>query len=402
MPVAEQIKQSMASSSFIRKMFEEGIRMKALYGEDNVYDFSLGNPDLEPPEQVKAAVRETAALDEPGMHGYMPNAGYPFARAAMAGKVSREQGVPVEAGNIVMSAGAAGALNAVLKAVLSPGDEVLVPAPFFSEYTHYAANHGGRVVPVPAKPDFSPDIPALAAAANEKTAVLLINSPNNPSGKVYSPEDIRALAAFLQAHKEKTGRTVVLVADEPYREIVYGGVQVAPVFPAWSESVIVTSFAKNLSLPGERIGYAAVNPASENAAELTDGIVFATRILGYVNAPAFFQRVIARSWNAPADYTPYAARRQALSAVLRDAGISFAEPEGAFYLFCRVPEPKQTAHRDLSGNDKAFCDHLKEFRILGVPGSGFCGPGWIRLAYCVSAQTISGSRQAFAEAVKAW
>ncbi len=402
MPATEHIKQLMASSSFIRKMFEEGIEMKAQYGEENVYDFSLGNPDLEPPDEVLEAIRRVASSGEKGLHGYMPNAGFAFAREAMAKKVSAEQGVPVGLEQIIMSVGAAGALNSVFKAVLSPGDEVLVPAPFFSEYVHYAANHGGKVVPVPSKADFSPDAQAMAALATEKTAAVLINSPNNPTGKVYSIEDLAAIAAFLKAHKEKTGRAAVLIADEPYREIVYGSAKVQAIFPLWHESVIVSSFAKNLSLPGERIGYVAVNPASENAAELINAIVFATRILGYVNAPAFFQRVVSESWDAPADYSPYEKRRDALCAVMEKAGISFVEPEGAFYLFCRVPEPKNPEHAGLAANDAAFCDHLKKYHILAVPGSGFCGPGWMRLAYCVSPKTIEGSSAPFVEAVKAW
>ena len=402
MPAAAHIKQLMESSSFIRKMFEEGIEMKSRYGAENVYDFSLGNPDLEPPDEVLAAIRRAAESGEKGVHGYMPNAGFGFARDAMAKKVAAEQGVALSAENVVMSVGAAGALNSVFKAILSPGDEVLVPAPFFVEYVHYAANHGGKVVPVPSKADFSPDAEAMARLATERTAAVLINSPNNPTGKVYKREDLQAIAAFLKAHKEKTGRTLLLVADEPYREIVYGGAEVAAIFPLWPESVVVSSFAKNLSLPGERIGYAAVNPRSENAAELVNAIIFATRILGYVNAPAFFQRVVAECWNAPADYSLYAKRRDALCDVMKNAGVEYAEPEGAFYLFCKVPAPKRAEHEGLAGDDKAFCDHLKQYHILAVPGSGFCGPGWLRLAYCVAPQTIEGSRSPFAEAVKDW
>ena len=402
MPAAAYIKQLMASSSFIRKMFEEGIEMKARFGEENVYDFSLGNPDLEPPDEVLAAIRCAAESTEKGLHGYMPNAGFSFAREAMAKKVSAEQGVTLAGDNVVMSVGAAGALNSVLKAVLSPGEEVLVPAPFFSEYTHYAANHGGKVIPVPSKADFSPDAEAMARLATEKTAAVLINSPNNPTGKVYSIEDLRSIAAFLEEHKKKTGRALLLIADEPYREIVYGGFKTEAIFPLWSESVVVSSFAKNLSLPGERIGYVAVNPLSENAAELANAVIFATRILGYVNAPAFFQRVVAESWDAPADYSLYAKRRDALCAVMKKAGLDYVEPEGAFYLFCRVPEPQKGEHEGLAGNDAAFCDHLKQYHILAVPGSGFYGPGYLRLAYCVSPKTIENSEAAFVEAARTW
>ena len=402
MPAAAHIKKLMESSSFIRKMFEEGIEMKARFGAENVYDFSLGNPDLEPPGEVLAAIRRAAESAEKGIHGYMPNAGFGFAREAMAKKVAAEQGVALSAENVVMSVGAAGALNSVLKAVLSPGDEVLIPAPFFSEYSHYAANHGGKVVPVPSKENFAPDAQAMARLATEKTCAVLINSPNNPTGKVYNKEDLQAITDFLGEFKKKTGRELLLIADEPYREIVYGDAKVAAIFPLWSETVVVSSFAKNLSLPGERIGYAAVNPLSKDAAELANAIIFATRILGYVNAPAFFQRVVAECWDAPADYSLYAKRRDALCDIMKSAGIEHVEPEGAFYLFCKVPKPKSGEHEELAGNDSAFCDYLKQYHILAVPGSGFCGPGWMRLAYCVSPQTIEGSREAFVEAVKAW
>ena len=402
MPAAPHIKQLMTSSSFIRKMFEEGIEMKARFGAENVYDFSLGNPDLEPPDEVLEAIRRLAASSEKGVHGYMPNAGFSFAREAMAKKVSAEQGVALTGENVVMSVGAAGALNSVFKAILSAGDEVLVPAPFFMEYVHYAANHGGKVIPVPSKADFAPDAEAMARAANERTAAVLINSPNNPTGKVYNIEDLCAVAAFLEEHKKKTGRTLLLIADEPYREIVYGGAKVEAIFPLWADSVVVSSFAKNLSLPGERIGYAAVNPRSADAAELVNAIIFATRILGYVNAPAFFQRVVAECWDAPADYSLYAKRRDALCSVMKNAGVEYVKPEGAFYLFCKAPKPQKGEHVNLAGDDVAFCNHLKQYHILAVPGSGFYGAGWLRLAYCVSPQTIEGARGAFAEAVAAW
>ena len=402
MPAAAHIKKLMESSSFIRKMFEEGIEMKARFGAENVYDFSLGNPDLEPPAEVLAAIRRAAESAEKGVHGYMPNAGFGFARDAMAKKVSLEQGVPLSAENVVMSVGAAGSLNSVFKAILSAGDEVLIPAPFFVDYVHYAANHGGKVIPVPSKPNFAPDTEAMARLATEKTAAVLINSPNNPTGKVYNIEDLQAITDFLGEFKKKTGRTLLLIADEPYREIVYGDAKVAAIFPLWSESVVVSSFAKNLSLPGERIGYAAVNPRSKNVAELINAIIFATRILGYVNAPAFFQRVVAECWDAPADYSLYEKRRGALCNVMKNAGVEYVEPEGAFYLFCKVPAPQKDEHVNLAGDDVAFCNHLKQYHILAVPGSGFYGPGWMRLAYCVSPQTIEGASGPFVEAVKAW
>ena len=396
MPVAPHIKEVMASASFIRKMFEEGIQLKAQYGADNVYDFSIGNPDLEPPAKVKKMLAELAASKTAGLHGYMPNAGYQETRAAMAEKVSGEQGVTLDFSHVVMGVGAAGAMNAVLKAILSPGDEVLVPAPYFVEYGHYARNHGGVLKTVPTKEDFSLDTQAIAAALTEKTAAIIINSPNNPTGKIYTESDIASLAKVLSGHREKTGRTVLLIADEPYREIVYDNRKVAPVFPVWADSVVVTSFAKNLSLPGERIGYAAVNPDATDAKALVDAIIFTTRVLGYVNAPATFQRIVAACWNEPVDYSSYTTRRNKLTAILRDAGIDYAEPEGAFYLFCKVPEGKN------GGNDGEFCDHLKKYHILGVPGTGFGRKGWFRLAYCVSEKSIERSADAFKKARLDW
>jgi aspartate aminotransferase len=391
----------MASSSFIRKMFEEGIQMKARFGADNVYDFSIGNPDLEPPAKVAKILSELAVSPVRGLHGYMPNAGYPETRAAMAEKVSAEQGVAVDFSHIVMGVGAAGAMNSVFKAILSPGDEVLVPAPFFPEYTQYARNHGGILKPVPTKNDFSLDTAAIAAALSEKTAALVINSPNNPTGKIYTVADIASLAAVLQEHREKTGRIVLLVADEPYREIVYDNRKIAPVFPAWPDSVIVTSFAKNLSLPGEHIGYTAVNPACSDARELVDAVIFATRVLGFVNAPATFQRIVAACWNEKVDYASYTKRRNLLTSILDAAKIGYAVPEGAFYLFCKVPDKKGETESN-EADAPAFCEHLKKYHILGVPGTGFGKPGWFRLAYCVSEKSISGSADAFKRARADW
>lgn len=401
MPVSPNIKELMTSSSFIRKMFEEGIQLKARFGAANVFDFSLGNPDLEPPAKVNEMLRNLAASGTTGQHAYMPNAGYQSTRTAMASKVSGEQGVQVDYSHIVMGVGAAGALNAVLKAILQPGDEVLVPAPYFAEYGHYARNHGGVLKPVPTAPDFSLDTAAIAAALTDKSAAIIINSPNNPTGKIYTGEDIKRLAEILARHREKTGRTTVIIADEPYREIVYDGRAIAPIFPVWPATVVVTSFAKNLSLPGERIGYAAVNPACPDARTLVDAIIFTTRILGYVNAPATYQKIVEQCWNEPVDYSSYLVRRNKLTAILDRAKIHYAMPEGAFYLFCRVPTKQNEAEGSI-GDDVAFCDHLKKYNILGVPGTGFGKKGWFRLAYCVPEASIDGSSEAFAKAATEW
>lgn len=380
------------ANGVIRKMFEEGALLKKKYGEDNVYDFSIGNPDLDPPSEVVEAIEEIAADTSPMCHGYMPNPGYMQARQAMAEKTSLEQGTAVPADCVIMSVGAAGAMNCVFKALLNDGDEVIVPAPYFAEYGHYCANHGGTLRPVPTKNDFSLDIDAIKAALTEKTAAVIINSPNNPTGRIYSREEIQALSAVLTAHGEKTGRYPYIVCDEPYRAITYGGKKVAPVFPEYRQAVVVTSFAKNLSVPGERIGYIAVNPASDDASEMVAACILATRILGFVNAPAFFQKVIARSWNARCDYSLYEKRCREIMEIMDYAGLQYAKPEGAFYLFVKVPE-------GWNGDDMAFTEHLKKFNILCAPGTGFGGKGWFRISYCVAEKTILNSKEAFYKSV---
>lgn len=404
MPVAPHILQKIEGSSFIRKMFEEGIALKKQFGENNVFDFSIGNPDLEPPKKILDTIKEVANSIDKGRHGYMPNPGFVETRQAIAKKVSLEQEMEIPFQNTVMSVGAAGALNTVFKSILSPNDEIIVPAPFFAEYTRYAENHGGVLVPVPTKPDFSLDVEAIKARLSNKTAAVLINSPNNPTGKIYTESDIDLLSNALNEHGKKTGRFPYLIADEPYRKIVYGNKKVVPIFKFYDSSVVVSSFAKDLSLPGERLGYIAVSPKCPDAEDFIGACIFCTRTLGYVNAPGFFQRVIANAWDAEADYSSYAERKDALTDALDAAGIEYAEPEGAFYLFCKVPAPKkaENAIKDGQTSDGAFCDFLKKYCILGVPGTGFGCSGYIRLAYCVSLDSIKNSKQAFVKALKEW
>ena len=379
------------SNGVIRKMFEEGIQLKQKFGAENVFDFSLGNPDLEPPAKLLESLKNIANDNFHGSHGYMSNAGYPQTRLAMAKKTSLEQGVSVGADQIIMSVGAAAALNCVLKALLNDGDEVLVPAPYFTEYGHYCRNHGGTLVTVKTKEDFSLDLDAIKASLNTKTAAIIINSPNNPTGKIYTDEDIKGLADILKEHGNKTGRFPYIICDEPYRAIVYDNKKVSAVFPEYPYAVVVTSFAKNLSIPGERIGYIAVNPANPESKEMVNACILATRILGFVNAPALFQRVVTESWDAYCDYSLYEKRCKELCEILDYAGYKYAKPEGAFYLFVKVPEK-------WNDDDMAFCDHLKKFNILTAPGSGFGGKGWFRIAYCVSEQTILNSKEAFYKA----
>jgi aspartate aminotransferase len=396
MAIAQAVNEALASSSMIRKMFEEGLELKKKYGAGKVFDFSLGNPDLEPPEVFRETLLRLVKSDEPGSHGYMPNAGYPYVREALARKASREHNVSIDGQHIIMSVGAAGAMNVILKAILNPGDEVIVNRPYFMEYRPYVANHGGHLVEAAPAPGFDLNIDAIRDALTEKTAAILINSPNNPTGRVYPEKTLAALAETLLRHGGRTGRYPYLIADEPYRELVYGGAVASPVLCMYPHSLVATSYSKNLSLPGERIGYIAVGPQNEDKENLINALVYATRILGYVNAPALMQRCVAELTDVKANVEVYAARRDAFKRVLDGTGLSYIEPEGAFYIFCKVPGDSDT------GDDAAFVDELKKHLILGVPGRSFGAAGWVRFAYCVNEGIIKASAPAFKAGVSAF
>jgi aspartate aminotransferase len=402
MPIAENIKQALASSSMIRKMFEEGALLKKQYGARKVFDFSIGNPDVEPPPAFHRVLLRLAREDKKGSHGYMPNAGYPEAREALAQKVSREQGITLDGSHIVMAAGAAGGLNVVFKTILNPGDEVIVFRPYFMEYRNYVSNHGGRLEELDSLEDFNLDIEALKSRLSPKTAAVLINSPHNPTGRIYPAATIKALADILRSHGESSGRFPYLVSDEPYREIVYGA-ETPPILSTYRESIVVNSYSKSLSLPGERIGYIAVSPAAEGREDLINGLIYATRILGFVNAPALMQRIVAELIFARVDVEIYARRRDAFKEVLDAAGLGYAEPQGAFYLFCQVPPRNRPGPEgDSAAGDAAFAEHLKKHLILGVPGGSFGKPGWLRFAYCVDEKIIRASGPAFKKAMEEW
>jgi aspartate aminotransferase len=371
-------------------MFEEGALLKKQYGADKVFDFSIGNPDLDPPSDFHCVFQRLAEEDRRGSHGYMPNAGFPEVREALAHKVSREHNVSIDGSSLVMAVGAAGGLNVVFKAILNPGDEVLVSVPYFMEYRAYVSNHGGRLVEVDSleESDFSLDIEAIEAKLSPRTAAVLINSPHNPTGRVYPKAVIAELSAALFAHGKRSGRFPYLIADEPYREIAYD-VEVPPLLCAYRDSIVVSSYSKSLSLPGERIGYIAVGPHISNKDDVVNALIYATRVLGFVNAPALMQRIVAELTNARVDVSIYARRRDAFKQVLDEAGIEYVEPEGAFYLFCKAP----------SGDGSAFAERLKQQLILGVPGAGFGAPAWIRFAYCVDEANIRASGAAFKRAV---
>jgi aspartate aminotransferase len=390
MPVSDKIQVALQKSSFIRKMFEEGARRKAEYGPENVFDFSLGNPNLEPPFKLKEILKDLIEDASPTRHAYMPNAGFPQTRKAVGDFLSTHNKANFSMDEVVMTVGAGGGLNVVFKTLLNPGNEVIIPAPYFVEYDFYLDNHQGLVHRVPTKDDFSFDLDAIEKAISEKTKAVLINSPNNPTGKVYGQEDIEKLAELLTHSSQKQGSPIYLISDEPYRKIVYDGVHVPSIFDAYPESFLVTSFSKDLSLPGERIGYAAIHPDMADKETIMGGMIFSNRTLGYVNAPAVMQRAILHLLYDSVDISPYQKNRDILCDALASFGYEFQKPEGAFYLFPKSPIP----------DDVAFIEALQNENILTVPGSGFMGPGYFRIAYCVDESSVTRSLPGFERAIK--
>ena len=384
--VSQKIKDNLTRSSWIRAMFEEGEKLRKQYGADNVYDFSLGNPDVEPPEIVKEALRKAVMSDTPKMHGYMSNAGYPDVRAAVAAKLRQTTGAPLEAGHIVMECGAGGAMNVVLKTLLNPGEEVIVLAPYFAEYLFYIDNHGGRPVIVTTdRSTFQPDPQKIYDAITPATKAMIINSPNNPTGVIYSRASLERIHEAVEKREKEFGTRICIISDEPYDKIVYDNTEVPSIFSIFKNSVIVNSFSKSLSLPGERIGFIAVNPMIENTSALMDGLIFSTRTLGFVNAPALFQRILPESLNAQVGADAYKRRRDMLYGIIEKAGFKCMKPKGAFYLFPQSPIE----------DDVEFCRSAVKYNLVIVPGTGFGCKGFFRLAYCVDEKTILNSQKAF-------
>jgi aspartate aminotransferase len=385
MPIADKMVKMVESASMIRKMFEEGIRMKEKYGADNVFDFSLGNPDVPPPAAVKQTLLEL--LDDKSVsHGYMPNTGFLHVRQAVADYLNSEYNVGLNADLIVMTAGAAGALNDTLKALINPGEEILVPAPYFIGYNQYAFIAGANLKTVASLEDFHLDFDAIEAGINEKTRVMLINSPNNPTGVVYTKSELENLGDLLEKASKKYGKRIYMISDEPYRKIAYD-VDVPSVFDAYPHTIVLTSYSKELSLAGERIGYLAIHPDAEDAAMIA-GAAGVTNTMMYVNAPALFQQVVGKLQGVTVDIDIYKKRRDMFCKGLHAAGYKFDVPEGAFYLF-----PKSPIKDDLK-----FMGILKEQNILAVPGTGFGGPGFFRLSYAVPDKTIQSSLEGFKKA----
>jgi len=390
MTIAKKIESTIAGSSWIRRMFEEGAELKKKFGPDNVYDFSLGNPNLPPPDKFREVLRDVVSASGPNAHGYMPNTGYPEVCRSVADYLAQEQGVRVGSTDVLMTCGAAGALNIALKAILDPGDEVMTPTPCFVEYGFYADNHGGVLKTAPSRPDFQLDLEAMAAAITPKTKAVLINSPNNPTGAVYSAESLRSLGELLGEKSREHRRTIYLISDEPYRKVVYDGVMVPSIFKAYPESIIGTSYSKDISIPGERIGFVAVNPSAACCKQLIAGMALANRILGFVNAPALMQRVVACLQGLSVDINLYKRKRDMLCEGLGAMGYEFVKPAGTFYLFPRSP----------IAEDVEFVQALKAERVLVVPGSGFRGPGHFRIAFCVDDAVIRNAMGGFEKAMR--
>jgi aspartate aminotransferase len=383
MTISRTMAEQIARASWIRRMFEAGVQLRQERGPENVFDFSIGNPDVEPPESVLAALRRIVAENRPHSHGYMPNAGYPEIRSAVAARLAARTGIPFTGDDLLMTNGAAGAINTVLKAILDPGDEVIVLSPYFPEYRFYIENHTGRVVIVETGDDFQPDPARIAAAVTRRTRALILNSPNNPTGVIYSADSLRDLNRVLP-------ESVLVICDEPYRPLTFDGACSPEAVRILDRAVIAWSWSKAMAIPGERIGYLAIPPHLDGAASLRAACTVAHRILGYINAPAIWQRVVGRVPDATIDVTLYQGRRDLLCDALTAMGYDAPRPQGGFYVFPRTPIP----------DDIAFIGRLQQEGILAVPGTGFGRPGYMRLSLTIATEAIRRSLPGFARAIQ--
>ena len=388
--IAKKMQSMVANSSAIRAMFEEGNRLAQIYGRENVFDFSLGNPNVAAPQEVKDAILEILEEEDPVvLHGYTnSNAGYADVRQAVADSLNERFDTKFEGKNIIMTVGAAGGLNVALKILLNPGDEVITFAPYFGEYRSYTANFDGVLVEIsPDTESFQPKLDEFEVKITEKTKSVIVNTPNNPTGVVYSEETIKRMAAILEAKQKEFGTDIYLISDEPYRELAYDGVEVPYLTKYYANTIVGYSFSKSLSLPGERIGYLVIPDEASDSADLQSAASVATRILGFVNAPTLQQKMVAKCLNAKTDISYYDRNRETLYNGLRECGFECIKPEGAFYLFVKSPIE----------DEKEFCGAAKKYNILIVPGSSFGCPGFVRMAYCVSYETIVNSLPKFKE-----
>ena len=384
MAISKRIKEWMEQSSWIRKMFEEGVAVKAQYGEENVFDFTLGNPDLEPPFLFSEILQRVVAEIRRGKHSYMPNAGYPETRQAVADYLSQEHQVEISGEQVIMTCGAGGGLNVVLKTLLNQGEEIIILIPYFVEYLFYVSNHGGSCKLVKTRSDFSLDLSEIEKALSSKTKAIIVNSPHNPTGRVYDEESMRELGELLRRKSSEIGRELYWISDEPYSKIVYDGISLPSIFRVYENSILVTSYSKELSIPGARMGFIAVSPLAKPLNDLFGGMIFCNRTLGFVNAPALMQRVVRHLQGISVDVTIYQRRRDVLCDNLDSLGYRFVKPEGAFYLFPHTPI-----------DDVAFVQELHSEHILTVPGRGFGMPGFFRIAYCVDEKVIMQSFEGF-------
>ena len=389
MAVSRKIRDFMEQGSWIRRMFEQGDLLRREHGEENVFDLSLGNPVMEPPAEFFAELRRIAQDPTPGMHRYMSNAGYDETRAAVAAELRAETGLDFTAGQVVMTCGAGGALNVILKTLLDPGDEVVIFAPYFVEYRFYADNHGGTCRVVPPDENFHPDLAAFEAAITESTKVVLVSSPNNPTGVVYGAGLLAEMGEIIRRRERELGTEIFLVSDEPYRKILFDGLEYPHVFHHHPRSIVATSHSKDLALPGERIGFIAVHPECDDREELFEGLVFCNRTLGFVNAPALMQHIVKTLQSVTVDVGAYQAKRDFLYGSLAEMGYSVVKPQGAFYMFPRSP----------IDDDVEFAGELQKHNVLVVPGRGFGMPGYFRISYCVEDRTLEGALPGFRAAI---
>lgn len=385
--IAKKMQVQVENSSVIRAMFEEGKRLAAIHGAENVFDFSLGNPNVEAPPEVKLAIIDILnEYEAMGIHGYMNNSGYEEVRDAIADSINRKFATSFTQNNIIMTVGAAGGLNVILKTLLNPGDEVITFAPYFGEYRNYVSNYDGELVVVsPNTVDFQPNLAEFKDKVTPRTKAVIICSPNNPTGVIYSEDTIVKLADILRDKQKEFGTDIYIISDEPYRELAYDNIKVPYLTHYYDNAIVGYSFSKSLSLPGERIGYLVIPDQASDFENLISAANIATRILGYVNAPSLFQRVIARCLNAQVDLEAYNRNRELLYYGLTSFGYQCAKPEGAFYMFVKSP----------IADEVQFCRLAKQKNILIVPGSSFGCPGYVRIAYCVAYKTIERALPGF-------
>ncbi len=390
MSISDNVARRMAAGSWIRRMFEEGAALKKQHGEENVFDLSIGNPVMEPPAEFYRELRHFVETAKPGRHRYMENAGYAETRAAVAAQLTCETGITFTMNDIVMTCGAAGGLNVVLKTILNPGEEVIIFAPYFAEFDNYIDNHGGITKVLPTDDQFIPRLDILESAITNKTKAIIVNSPNNPTGVVYRKDFIGKLAELLQKKEALFRKQIFLISDEAYRKIIYDGLDYPPVFHYYHNSVVVSSHSKDLALPGERIGYIAVHPECTQHDELLNGLIFSNRILGFVNAPALMQHLVRNLQHVTVSVADYQRKRDFLYSNLVKMGYSLLKPQGAFYMFPKSP----------IADDIAFVQELRQWKVLVVPGQGFGCPGYFRISYCVADRTLEGSLAGFKKAAQ--